>query len=184
MSLPVVQLTPNFLKMCVIKFDSKSGCIKAKVLFSLGAILKPPRGGQICPPVQTGLIQSLADVFIFVIKKALWSKMRGPRTQAIFVLLHRECRVAKLFMKNVDLIWIRRTKNIKTCFQYSFDLKKTLFSTLSIRKEMHCLSGKKIWARKRLFISPKKKTFTIKGYLGIKIRYNINLKDTPGNRFY
>ena len=39
-SLPVVPLTPNFLKMCVIKFNSKSGCIKAKLFFSLGAILK------------------------------------------------------------------------------------------------------------------------------------------------
>ena len=39
-SLPVVPLTPNVLKVCVIKFDSKSGCIKAKFFFSLGAILK------------------------------------------------------------------------------------------------------------------------------------------------
>ena len=39
-SLPVVPLTPNFLKMCVIKFDSMSGCIKAKLVFRLGAILK------------------------------------------------------------------------------------------------------------------------------------------------
>ena len=39
-SLPVVPLTPNFMKMCVIKFDSKSGCIKAKLFFSLEAILK------------------------------------------------------------------------------------------------------------------------------------------------
>ena len=40
MSLPVVPLTPNILKMCVIKFDSKSGCIKANIFFSLRAILK------------------------------------------------------------------------------------------------------------------------------------------------
>ena len=39
-SLPVVRLIPNFLKMCVIKFDSKSGCIKAKLCFRLEAILK------------------------------------------------------------------------------------------------------------------------------------------------
>ena len=50
-SLPVVQLTLNFLKMCVVKFDSKSGCIKAKLFFRLGAILKLLRGGQICPPL-------------------------------------------------------------------------------------------------------------------------------------
>ena len=37
--LPIGRLTPNFLKMCYIEFDSKSGCIKAKLLFSLGAIL-------------------------------------------------------------------------------------------------------------------------------------------------
>ena len=55
-SLPVVQLTPNFLKMCAIKFDLKSGCIKAKIFFSLGAIIKKLREGQICPPpVQIGL---------------------------------------------------------------------------------------------------------------------------------
>ena len=39
-SLAVVLLTPKFMKMCVIKFESKSGCIKAKFFFSLGAILK------------------------------------------------------------------------------------------------------------------------------------------------
>ena len=50
-SLPVVQLTPNFLKMCVIKFDLKSGCIKAKIFFSLGAIIKKLRGGaNLFPP--------------------------------------------------------------------------------------------------------------------------------------
>ena len=55
-SLPVVQLTPNFLKMCVIKFDLKSGCIKAKIFFSLGAIIKKLRGGaNLPPPVQIGL---------------------------------------------------------------------------------------------------------------------------------
>ena len=46
-SLPVIRQTPNFLTMCVIKFDSKSGCIKAKLFYSLGAILKLLREGQI-----------------------------------------------------------------------------------------------------------------------------------------
>ena len=39
-SLPLVSLTLNFLKMCVNKFDSKLGSIKAKFFFRLEAILK------------------------------------------------------------------------------------------------------------------------------------------------
>ena len=57
-SLLVVRQTPNFLKMCVIKFDSKSGSIKAKLLFSFGVILKQLRGGKFAPPVQIGLMAS------------------------------------------------------------------------------------------------------------------------------
>ena len=50
----VFRLIPNLLKMCVIKFDSKPGCIKAKRFRSYIKITK--RGGQICPsPVQIGL---------------------------------------------------------------------------------------------------------------------------------
>ena len=37
---PVVPLTQNFLKMCVIKFDTKSGCIKAKLFFSFRNYIK------------------------------------------------------------------------------------------------------------------------------------------------
>ena len=39
-SLLVIRPTLNFLKMVVIKFDLKSGCIKAKIFFALGAIQK------------------------------------------------------------------------------------------------------------------------------------------------
>ena len=43
---------PNFLKMCFVKFNSKSECIKAKLFSSLGAILKKQKGGgQICSPL-------------------------------------------------------------------------------------------------------------------------------------
>ena len=78
-SLPVVQLTLNFLKICVIKFDSKSGCIKAKLCFRLGFVFVFARFCfrfiNFSPSVQIGLndhcsfalvTKCLADIPTFV----------------------------------------------------------------------------------------------------------------------